>query len=176
LLSVAYSQLGRQDETRETATRALTAANRCGDRVTVGRTHWVLSNAAYWAGRFHEGLEHAQQAVAALEATEDLFFLGHAWSGVGINAVALGSFGDALMAVVRIDDLARRTGDPALQCYSGWIAAWIHALRDDADQAVAAGERAVRVAPTLLRAAIARMFLGLAYFTRGDAQAMPTLH
>jgi tetratricopeptide (TPR) repeat protein len=175
LLSLAYSQLGRHHDTREAARFALEAAERAGDRRTAGRTQWVLSNDSYWAGRFQEGLDHARLGVAALEPTDDLLFLGHAWSGLGINAVALGRFPEALTAARRIQELATGIGDPALHCYAGWIEAWVHALRGDGEQAVAAGERAVDVAPTLLRRAIARMFLGLAHLTRGDAEAIAVL-
>jgi transcriptional regulator with AAA-type ATPase domain/tetratricopeptide (TPR) repeat protein len=175
LLSAASSQLGRHDETRRTARLALETADRCGDRPTTGRTHWVLSMQAYWAGQFRQGLDHGRQGIAALDGTDDLLFLGHAWWGVGINAIALGRFREALAAVRQIQSLADTIGDPALQCYAGWTEGWVHALRGDGDSGIAACERAVRVAPTLLRAAIARMYLGLGHLTHDDDEAVTVL-
>lgn len=62
--------MGQHADAVKNATRALGEATSCGDVATMGRAHFLLALASFWA-RPAEGVQHGQQAVALLESIHE---------------------------------------------------------------------------------------------------------
>ena len=73
-----YAHIGDAAGAERFAARAIEEAERAGDSTTIGKARYVLSREGFWTGRYAEGAEHGRAAVAALEATEEWWWLGHA--------------------------------------------------------------------------------------------------
>ena len=55
-----YSRLGDQRRATENASRSIDEAGSCGDEVTRGKAHGLLSLEGHWSGKPAEGIEHEQ--------------------------------------------------------------------------------------------------------------------
>jgi tetratricopeptide (TPR) repeat protein len=150
------------------AARAIEEAERAGDSTTIGKARCTLAWEGFWTSRFAEGAEHARAAAAALEATEDWWWLGYALSLEAINQMSLGEFDAALRVNERGRTIARERHHPALQSYSAWMRGRIHAVRGDWEAAIAYLTESLDGSPEPLRRAYAMAWLGFAHREKGD--------
>ncbi len=85
-----YAQVGGETGSERFATRAIAEAERAGDGATIGKAHIVLAWEGFFTGRYAEGAEHARAAVAALEPTEEWWWLSYALGWEAVNQMSLG--------------------------------------------------------------------------------------
>jgi ATP/maltotriose-dependent transcriptional regulator MalT len=155
---------------------AIAEARRAGDQATMGKAYYVLTQAGYFSGRPHEGIEAGQRARALLEAAGERWWLGHASFILGFNYYLIGDFERALTSEARCREAGEALGDPRLQSYAGWVTAQILAQTGQWDAAIELAERAVSLSPDSLGTAAAMNTLGLCYIEKGDpAAAIPIL-
>ena len=81
---------GRRPASERFAARAIEEAGRAGDGATIGKARIVLAWEGFFTGRYAEGAEHARAAVAALEATEEWWWLSYALGWEAVNQMSLG--------------------------------------------------------------------------------------
>jgi tetratricopeptide (TPR) repeat protein len=175
-LSHTYCYLGDQEQTAQSAQRAITEAMRCGDDATMGKTYYVLARSGFWSGQYVQGIEHGRQAVAFLERTAERWWLGQALWAVGATYYYMGEFDSALEAESRARAIGEAIEDPRLQTYVAWTTGWFEATRGDWEAGIQACQRGLERSPDPLNTAIALGFLGYAYLEKGDtSQAIPRL-
>jgi DNA-binding SARP family transcriptional activator/class 3 adenylate cyclase len=157
------------------AMRAIDEAERAGDRTTIGKARYVLAWEGFWLGRYAEGIEQGQAAVAALDAAGDWWWLGHALCWEAVNFLSLGAFEDALRAVERARAIGRERQDPRLQSFSAWMRGRIYAVRGDWEAAIADLAESLESSPDPLNSAYAMGWLGFALREKGDHARAITL-
>ena len=168
-LSHIDAHIGDAASVERFAARAMEEAERAGDDTTIGKVRYVLSREGFWSGRYAEGAEHGRAAVAALEATGEWWWLGHALLWEAINHISLGAFGAALGVVEQSRGaFGRERQDPRLQGYTAWMSGRIHALRGDWDAAIADLTESLESSPDLLNSSYAMGWLGFTHREKGD--------
>jgi tetratricopeptide (TPR) repeat protein len=170
-LAHLLDHLGLGAEAAPWAERALREATRCGDVVTQGRAHLVLSTNNFWRGRLVESVEHGQLAVALLRPTTDSLYFGLATWFTGFGSIWLGRFADASTMATQTRDIGDRTGDPRTQCYADKIAGWTHVCQGDVEQGLTHLNRALDKAPDALATLAVRGPLGFAQLEAGQPEA-----
>ena len=73
-----YAHVGGPTGVEALRRARLEEAERAGDGTTIGKARIVLAWEGFFTGRYAEGAEHARAAVAALEPTEEWWWLGYA--------------------------------------------------------------------------------------------------
>jgi DNA-binding NtrC family response regulator/tetratricopeptide (TPR) repeat protein len=175
-LGYTESHLGDYATADRHARRALDEATRCGDRATQGRACYLLARGGFWSGCFREGVEHARNAIALLQGSDEPWWLGAAHWGAAFNHGFLGEFGPALAAARDADAVGRAIGDPRLQAYAAWTTGWLRAAMGEHDAGIAACQRSLDHSPDPVNTADAMSFLGYAHVARGAAApAIPLL-
>jgi|GEM_PF-3215558 len=130
----------------------------------------------YWTGHPAQGVEYCQQAIAALEHLGEDERLGMAYFVLGLNALSLGCFEQALEAVSRADAIGEATADRRLLTFAAWTIGWVQATRGDWEAGIASCQRALERSSDPLNTAFAMGWLGYAHLEQGDlARAMPAL-
>ena len=162
------AHIGDQPSIGRFAARAIKEAERAGDGPTIGKVRHTLSRESFWLGRHAEGAEHGRAAVAALEATGEWWWLGHALCWEALNLCCLGDFDAAVQAAERPRAIGRERHDPCLQSYSAWVTGRIHAVRGDLDAAIADLTESLEVSPDLLNSSYAMGWLGFSHREKGD--------
>jgi DNA-binding SARP family transcriptional activator/class 3 adenylate cyclase len=158
------------------AARALEEAERAGDRGTIGKARIVLAWEAFFTGRYAEGAEHAQAAVAALEPTEEWWWLGYALGWEAVNYMSIGAFDAALGVIERARAVGRERQDPRLHSYSAWMRGRVRAMRGEWEAAIADLDESIESSPDPLNNAYAMGWLGFAHREKGaHAQAITIL-
>jgi tetratricopeptide (TPR) repeat protein len=157
------------------ATRALDEAGRAGDATTVGQAHIVLAWEGFFTGRYAEGAEHARAAVAALEPTEEWWWLSYALGWEAVNDMSLGAFDAALRLVEVSRGIGRDRQDPRIQSYGAWMRGRVRAMRGDWEAAIADLDDSLELAPDPLNRAYATGWLGFAHRGKGDHARAITL-
>jgi hypothetical protein len=172
----AASFLGDHEHAAGHARRAIAAAERAGDELTLGKALSLLALEGPLAGEAREGIAHARRAVELLEHTGERTWLGAALWVLGLTYAQVGVFAPALAAATRAGELGEATGDRRLQTLAAWAAGMIHAAMGDAAAGLGACRRACERAPDPLNTAIARGWLGYAHLEAGDpGAAIPLL-
>jgi tetratricopeptide (TPR) repeat protein len=175
-LAAARGMLGETGRAIEHAERSLAEAERAGDVATAGKAHYALTRESFWTGDFRRGVEHGRRGIALLEQSGERWWLAMTTWMRALNYLQLGCFDDALESAAFVAAIADRLGDPRLASYAAWVGGWAHATRGDGAAGVAAGLRAVDLAPDETARALAESFLGMAYIEKGDADsALPYL-
>jgi class 3 adenylate cyclase/tetratricopeptide (TPR) repeat protein len=173
-LAHTYSYLGRQDEAAESAGRAIAAAAACGDTATEGKTRYVLSRDAFWAGRFAPGIEEGLQALALLGKSGERWWEGQAEGVAGFHHYVLGQFESAFAAMERAHRIWEALADPRLD--PSWSTGYFYASLGDAEAGIAHCKGGYERAQDPLNTAASLGFLGYAYFASGDLpRALETL-
>jgi DNA-binding winged helix-turn-helix (wHTH) protein/tetratricopeptide (TPR) repeat protein len=164
-----YSRLGDQRRAAESAQRAIEAATLAGDDATLGKAHGVLALEGHWSGNTVDGVAHGEKAVCLLRSkAEERWWLGMAYFYVAMNHLLAGSFDAALAEAARADAVGKEIGDPRLQTYAGFTAAWVEASRGTHELAIAICRRSREQAPDRVSRAYASMILGYAQLEAGD--------
>jgi tetratricopeptide (TPR) repeat protein len=143
--------------------RSLENARAIDDPVAIGRAHYLLAVAAYWASRYRDGIAHGHAAEASLERAGNRFWGGHAQWSLGLNHAALGEFDRALEAVDKLQDAAEHTGDPRMRSFAAMKRGLFRALAGSGAEAVAACREGLRLAPDPFNVGMALMLLGHAH-------------
>src|SRR6185436_3259505 len=87
-----------------------------------------------------------------------------------LNYLQLGNFDEALESAAFVAALADRLGDARLASYAAWVRGWAQTSRGEFAAGIAAGQRAVELAPDELALALAESFLGIGYVEQGDTE------
>jgi class 3 adenylate cyclase/tetratricopeptide (TPR) repeat protein len=175
-LGHTYAHIGDPTGAGRFAARAIEEAGRAGDDMTIGKARYVMSREGFWLGRYAEGAEHGRAAVAALEATGEWWWLGHALCWEAINLCCLGDFEAAFRAVERPRAIGRERHDPRLQSYSAWMRGRLRAVRGDWEAAIADLNESLETSPDPLNSAYATGWLGFSHREKGDhARAIAVL-
>ena len=175
-LGYMRSHLGDHAGADEDARRAIAAAERAHDTVTLGQAHYLLARGGFWSGRFGEGVVHGQRAVELLRRTEARWWLGAAHWGVAFNHGFVGEFDRGLAAAREAQRVGEAIADPRLQAYAAWTIGWLEAARGHAEIGIEACRRSLEHSPDPVNTADALSFLGGAYLELGDPrQAIPLL-
>jgi tetratricopeptide (TPR) repeat protein len=171
-LAHMYSRLGDQRRAGDSAYRAIDAATSAGDRAILGKAHGLLALEGHWAGNAPDGIAHGKEAIRLLRACPDQrWWLGMAHFYVAMNHLLTGEFEAALAEATNADTVGKEIGDPRLQTYAGFTAAWVEASRGDCETALAVCRRSLEQAPDRVSRAYASMFLGYALLEAGDHRA-----
>jgi tetratricopeptide (TPR) repeat protein len=175
-LARTFSVTGARDRAVASGAQALADAQKAGDRMLVGKAHYVLGYESYFSGSLMEGVRHAREAVAHLVGTADRYWLASSYWVLALNHGPVGEFDESLRAIARVVEIADAMQDPKLQSAADWTAGSVLALRGDWDLGVEAARRGLDRSPNPLNTALAMGFLGAIYFEKGDmAQAVPLL-
>ena len=170
-LAAARGMLGDTVGAIEHGERALAEAERAGDTATAGKAHYTLTRECFWSGDFVRGVEHGRQAIARLERSGDRWWLGMTNWMRALNYLQLGRFDEALESAAFVAALADRLADARLASYAAWVRGWAQTTRGEWAAGIAAGRRAVELAPDDLAVALAESFLGIGYVEKGEADA-----
>ncbi|HSI30950.1 MAG TPA: hypothetical protein VK951_06440, partial [Miltoncostaeaceae bacterium] len=171
-----YAHVGGPTGVERFAARSLEEAERAGDGGTIGKAHIVLAWEGFFTGRYAEGAEHGRAAVAALEPTEESWWLGYALGWEAVNHMSLGAFDAALALVERARVIGRERQDPRLHSYSAWMRGRIRAMRGDWEAAIADLDASLESSLDPLTSSYAMGWLGFAYRGKGDhARAIAVL-
>lgn len=175
-LAHMYSRLGDQRRAAESARRAIEEAARCGDEITLGKAHGLLSLEGHWSGKPVEGIEHGERAIALLQWPGQQWWLGMAHFYVAMNHLLAGHFTPARNALAQAQVVGESISDPRLPCYAAFTAAWIEAARGEFEPALSAAQGSLKLAPDLVSKTYASMFLGYVYVEKEEwSLAVPHL-
>lgn len=169
-LAGAYGLLGEPGSAAVWFRRAAAESARSGDATTLAMASHGLALDCFWAGRFGEGIEEGRAAVARLRKPRERWWTGQAMWGIGMNRIAAGNLEGAIEVEEAAWEAARETGDPWLECFTGFAKGWAHALRGDREAGIAACRRAVELAPDPLATAVAQAWLGAACLEMEDPE------
>jgi tetratricopeptide (TPR) repeat protein len=172
-----HSRLGDQRRAIDNATRAIEAATRTGDTVTLGKAHGLLALEGHWSGNTADGISQGRQSLSLLRAhPQQRWWLGMTHFYLAMNHLVPGDFDLALAEANRADAVGKEIGDPRLQTYAAFAVGWVEATRGNDAAAVAASQRSREQAPDRVSRAYASMVLGFALIGQGDhAQARTIL-
>ena len=170
------ARLGHSARAVASARRALDAAARAGDDAAAGQAHLVLAETAFWKGRSHEGLGDAERAVALLTRAGDRWRVGLGHFHVAVNAVQLGRFETARLALAHTRAAGEAVEDNRVLSLEAWFGGWLAALEGDHAAAIAGCRRALELATDKTSETYAEGALGFVHVERGDpAAAAPLL-
>jgi tetratricopeptide (TPR) repeat protein len=167
-LALAYNQVGDHAQSVPHAERSLETARATHDLVGIGRGHYLLAVAAYWASRYRDGISHGRAGEEVLERVANRFWAGHVQWSLGLNHAALGEFDRAFEAAEKLRLNAEATGDPRMQSFAAMKRGFFRALAGHGADAVADCQEGLRLAPDPFNAGMARMLLGYAHLERGE--------
>jgi tetratricopeptide (TPR) repeat protein len=162
-VALAYNQVGDHVQGVPHGERSLETARAIDDPVAIGRAHYLLAVAAYWASRYRDGIAHGHAAEASLERAGNRFWGGHVQWSLGLNHAALGEFDRALEAVDKLQEAAEHTGDPRMRSFAAMKRGLFRALGGWGAEAVAACQEGLRLAPDPFNVGMALMLLGHAH-------------
>jgi tetratricopeptide (TPR) repeat protein len=168
-LAAARGMLGQTARAIEHAERALAEAEAAGDMAVAGKAHYTLTRECFWSGDFRRGVEHGRRAIALLEQSGERWWLAMTNWTHALNLIELGRFDEALESAAFVAAIADRIRDARLACYAAWVRGWAQTTRGEFAAGIAAGRRAVELAPDELALALAESFLGIGYVNGGDA-------
>ena len=167
-LAHMYSRLGDQQRAGDSARRAIAAATAAGDRTTLGKAHGLLALEGYWSGTPKDGIAHGKKAVTLLEdAVDQRWWLAMSHFYLAMNDLLLGAFDEALAEASRADRVGQDIGDPRLQTYAGFMAAWTEASRGNTEVALVRARHSLELAPDRASRAYATLFLAFALLEHG---------
>jgi tetratricopeptide (TPR) repeat protein len=175
-LGMVQSYLGAHTEAVEAARRALGAAERCGDELSLGLAHHVLAATAYWTAVPREGVEHAGRAVELLSRrprAEEWLALAHYLLGAHLHM--LGLFDRALAAFARTKSLGQAIGNARVQAFALFGRGCTLADQGDYERALADCRRAIDIARDPFTRASAQAMTGYVQLEQGDHDAARSL-
>jgi tetratricopeptide (TPR) repeat protein len=167
--------LGDHAAGREAARQALEEGERIGDPEKIGKALHVLSLTARDMGRFQEGIDHALRAIGLLDRPDTRIWLGLVYHDLALNYTAAGDLDAALQAAARLEAVGREDNVPRLLVFSGYVVAWVLALRGDSEAAVTTARRALESTRDTMAAGLVSGVLGHAHLEHGDAGSAVTV-
>jgi DNA-binding SARP family transcriptional activator len=161
--------MGDHARGQHAARQALEAGERASDPEKVGKALHVLSLTARDMGRFQDGIAHATRAVSLLDRPHTQAWLGLVYHDLALNYTGAGALDAALGAAARLEAVGRGAHLPRLLVFSGYVVAWILALRGDTEGAVETARQALEATRDPMTAGLVSGVLGHAYLEQGDA-------
>ncbi len=175
-LALTYGVLGESQRERELARRAIEDADRCGDRATLGKAHFILGRASFWSADLQAGVEHNLKAIAFLESADDRSWVSQAHWSLGLCYEMLGEFDRALEVETTARAIGEKLGDPRLVSMPSWVIGVVQVVRGEEAAGISACEQSLELAPDPISRAASIGFLGYAYLELGDHErALPLL-
>jgi DNA-binding NarL/FixJ family response regulator len=167
-------ELGRVDEALAAADAALAAAAAvpaAAQPALLGRVHRTMLQIHLWRGEAHGAREHGGHALQLARRSGDrvLEFTAH-WAA-GVLECFSGNAAGVQHHVAEATRLADELRSPVLRAWAAELVVEYAAARGDWDEAVAAGEEAIRLARALQQQGLlARLLVwtGLIHCARGD--------
>jgi DNA-binding SARP family transcriptional activator len=170
-LAMTHLYYSENAQARLAAEQALRDGERAQDPARIGKALHVLSLTCYSLGDPERGIAYAARAVSLLDRPGTQHYLGLAYNDLLLNHLVAGQLGEALAAAGQCEEVGRRTGDPRVEAYGSGYGAWAHALRGDAERALAAARRGIERSPERHASGLNTLFLGQAHLEQGDARA-----
>lgn len=167
-LGFAYSFLGERALAVQSLQRACTEGSRCNDAVIIGRAHAWLALEMQFAGHLQQSITHGEHAVAFLESTGQLFWLGTAMFMLGISYAVSGDFHRAIHVAERLQTMSKTGGDSRLQVNALQLIGWCHTELGAWEAGIEALQYAISVSPDAFETAWTIGLLGNAYLAKGD--------
>lgn len=174
-LGLSHFFLGERVQARLAAEQALEHGERRGDPESIGKALHVLSLHAWEMGRPGDGIAHATRAIALLDEPHTQTWLGLAYHDLSINHVVAGDLDAALSATKQVEAIGRAASLPRLLAFSGYVAAWIHALRGATELAIETVRSALNFSRDTTTTGLLSGTLGYAYLEQGDARSAMSL-
>jgi tetratricopeptide (TPR) repeat protein len=145
--------------------------------VTLGKAYYLLArDEGYWAGQCLRGIAHSRNAIAALEQTDEQWWLGQSYWVLGMNYWMRGDFLPALEAETHTRRIGEAIGDPRLQTYAAWTTGLVYSFMGEYEQGIAACQRSLQHSPDPVNTVQASAFLGYNYLQQGNrVKAIPLL-
>ena len=114
--------------------------------------------------------------MAALERTDEWWWLGHAHAWTGLNLANTGAFEDAIGEASRMRAIGAARHDPRLVSYASWNIGFYESTRGVWERGIAECAESLRTSPDPLNSAYSMGWLGFGYREQGDfAQAVALL-
>ncbi len=157
----------RHEQLAPAALRVAEAAERHGDQRSFGRAQWLSCSFALRAGRLPAAQGHARLAVGACRAADDVPVLRQALNDLGLIAVTLGDFDEAIAHYEEALALARRLGHRSGEIAISLNCALAHVRLGNTARALGAAEEVLDAIGELDDAAA----LAYALYVRGVALA-----
>ncbi|MFJ5549162.1 AfsR/SARP family transcriptional regulator [Streptomyces sp. NPDC093225] len=155
----------RHEQLAPAALRVAEAAERHGDQRSFGRAQWLSCSFALRAGRLPAAQGHARLAVGACRAADDVPVLRQALNDLGLIAVTLGDFDEAIAHYEEALALARRLGHRSGEIAISLNCALAHVRMGNTARALGAAEEVLDAIGELDDAAA----LAYALYVRGVA-------
>jgi tetratricopeptide (TPR) repeat protein len=166
---MSQAHIASRDEALALGRRAIEEGRRAGDARATGMGHYLAAFALHLKGQgFREGVEHARQSVAHLEAAGETHYRGLAHWILSVHLVYLGRLAEALEATRQITVIAETLNEPRLWSFEAGVAL-VRATMGEWPEAVRHAEQALERASDTLSRALALSTLGLAHAQGGDA-------
>jgi tetratricopeptide (TPR) repeat protein len=173
-LSLFYNTLGKRDLARQSAQSALAAAEQCDDKVTMGKTCYVLSRECIDRGQYWQAIAYGQQGVALLEETAEKYWLGMAYVAQASSYGFMGEIDLSMQAAERASALGDTIEHRLLQSRARSGIARCHTQMQAWEAAIAACQSALAVAADAVSRITAFNQLGTVYQYQCDhARALP---
>ena len=173
-LGLLYNTLGKRELAHQSAQCALAAAEQCDDKVTMGKTCYVLSRECIDRGQYRQAIAYGQQGVALLERTAEKYWLGMAYVAQASSYGYLGEMNLSLQAAERASALGDAIEHRLLQSRARSGIARCHTQMKAWEAAIAACQGAIAVAPDAVSRITALNQLGDVYlYQRDHARALP---
>jgi DNA-binding SARP family transcriptional activator len=169
-LAIAHTYVGDLEAAARHGARALAEAERCGDRATLGKTHYVLAFRSYSAGHGLVAVEHARRAVPLLEAAGESYWLGLAWFMLAVNHQLIGELAEALHAADQAQAIGENTGDGRLRGFAWQAKGMVFTARGEGRASIEAFRRSLELSVDPFARALARARLGYACLESGDGE------
>jgi len=168
VLGAAYDHLGQNDRAVTFARRAVEMGTSAGDHVTVGKAHIILAHRNIWTGHLKAAVANLKQAASSLGRMNEPFWYGLARWTAAWPHILLGEFDEAAAAGSDVLARAAETGNRRLNSVGLCAVGWVSILRGELGVGIAAGERALELAPDPLARAVVLAILGEGYFEQAE--------
>ncbi|HET9714617.1 MAG TPA: adenylate/guanylate cyclase domain-containing protein [Pseudolabrys sp.] len=167
----AHAWLGNRGEAIEYLQQSLVQAKAADDLAIAGRVHRALATEYVYSGKpLAEAVDHAREAAALLERTDDRFWLSQALFTLSYCCIFAGDFASALEAASKLTEFADATGIRRAQANAAMLAGLSHAMQGDAAQAVELCQRALDVSPDEFETAFILACLGRSRLAAGSVE------
>lgn len=163
--------LGTEDEAEGASQRALQVAEAAGVDLAVGKALHVLSLVAFERGEPLLGIEHAERAVAALQAPAAGAWRALVYHDLALNSLVAGKLDQAIDVTELEVATGEASGAPRALPLAASVRAWALALKGEHDDAVEAGQEGQNHARDPVAFALASCALGQAQLGVGENQA-----
>jgi len=163
-----YSLRGDRPRAQHHAGAAVTAAEQCHDRGTLGRAKFLLAYEGLWTGTLREAVQVGRESVQLLEENQEPWWAATASWVVGMNSAFLGDYPGAMRALQITADTGQALSDDHLSACAAWAMGYVQIRSGDADAGLASSRRALEMSHDHFNTSRALSILGLSHIARGE--------